>query len=407
LKTTTPFRGRRDRATGASLSGTNLERAGDYNQRVILQAVRVNGPITRAELAQISGLTAPTVNNIAQRLVDDGVVIEAGRVQGARGQPATKFVVNPDGCLSIGVNIDRDHITVLALDLLGKVRARTTKNIDFALPAVAEKFCKTQIDKILNDRKLSGVPVMGLGVALPDDLGRVSLPQQPPGYSAWSDVNIRQMAERLLPGKAVFVENDAAAAALGELQIGHGVNRASFFYMLLNFGLGGGVVVDGHYVRGAHGRSGEIGFLPTRDTVGGKRTLQERVSVSALLKFLDESGHPVANSDALRQPAPEHRSAIGAWINAAADMLIEPLVGVCCVIDPEAVLIGGRLPDWIIDDLAEALNQRLTMVSSLPALPPVLRAAMATDAPAVGAAILPFIDRLLPSRSTLMKTGMS
>jgi predicted NBD/HSP70 family sugar kinase len=176
---------------------------------------------------------------------------------------------------------------------------------------------------------------------------------------------------------------------------------------LVNFGLGGGVVVDGHYVRGAHGRSGEIGFLPARSAATDAATLQEFVSLSALLKYLGDAGCPSPSAEGLRDPVPAGRAAIAAWIEAAADMLLEPLVGVCCVIDPEAVLIGGRLTDWIIDDLALALNQRLTQVKSLPALPPVLRAAMAADAPAVGAAILPFIDRLLPSRSTLMKTGKS
>lgn len=392
---------------GASLSGTNLERAGDYNQRVILQAIRVNGPITRAELSAITGLTAPAVNNIAQRLVADGLILDAGLVQGARGQPATKFVINPDGCLSIGVNIDRDHITILVLDLLGSVRARASKNIDFALPRAVEKYCDVQIKKLLAKPDLAGLPIMGLGVALPDDLGRVHLPHQPEGYGAWSDVDVGEMFTGILPGQPVFVENDAAAAALGELQFGHGVNRSSFFYILVNFGLGGGLVVDGLYVRGANGRSGEIGFLPARSPTTTGRTLQEFVSLSALFKQLNDAGFEVSEPDQLQKLPPEGFAVVSAWVKQAAELLTDTLVGINCVINPEALLIGGRLPDDIIDDLAHALNQRLARVPSIPALAPVMRAATAADAPAVGAAILPFIDRLLPSRSTLMKTGKS
>jgi len=139
----------RKRTAGASLSGANLERVGDHNQRVILQAIRVNGPITRVTLAQITGLTPPAVANITKRLLDDGLILEAGRVQGARGQPAMNLTINPDGCLSIGVNIDRDHITVVMLDLLGAVRARASKEIEFPLPADVAKFCKAQIHKML------------------------------------------------------------------------------------------------------------------------------------------------------------------------------------------------------------------------------------------------------------------
>ena len=395
---------RRDRAVGSSLSGTNLARAGDYNQRIILQAIRVNAPITRAELTTISGLTAPTVNNITQRLLADRLVIDDGLVKGARGQPATKFVINPDGCLSIGVNVDRDHITVVAMDFLGRIRFRASKNIDFPSPSVAQRFCETQLRKFFSTPNIKDIPVIGVGIALPDDLGRMNLPHQPPGYSAWTEFNPVQLVADASQGLPTFVENDAAAAALGELQFGHGVNRSSFFYILVSVGLGGGLVIDGQYVRGAHGRSGEIGFMPTVSPGGTGQLLQDTVSLSALLKRLDRAGVQVLAED-LRRPSDEARTVIAEWIEEAADQLCAPLIGITCIVDPEVVLIGGRLADWIVDDLAQALNTRLESVAVLPVRAPVLRAAMAADAPAVGAAILPFIDRLLPSRATLMKTG--
>src|SRR5687768_11213161 len=127
-------RSERRRAQGGSLAGTNLERAGDYNQRVTLQAIRLNGPITRAELAQLTGLTTPAIANITNRLLNERLIVEVGRLHGRRGQPAKRLAVNADGAFSIGVNIDRDHVTVVALDLNGTVRARVTDEIDFALP---------------------------------------------------------------------------------------------------------------------------------------------------------------------------------------------------------------------------------------------------------------------------------
>ena len=116
------------------LSGTNLERAGDHNQRVTLHAIRVNGPITRAELAQITGLTAPAIANITKRLLTDNLIQEAGRRRGGRGQPATKLVINPDSWFSIGLNVDRDHITMVVLDFEGRVRARASREVNFAMP---------------------------------------------------------------------------------------------------------------------------------------------------------------------------------------------------------------------------------------------------------------------------------
>jgi predicted NBD/HSP70 family sugar kinase len=82
------------------------------------------------------------------------------------------------------------------------------------------------------------------------------------------------------------------------------------------------------------------------------------------------------------------------------------MLAINCLINPEAVLIGGRLPAAIVDDLAARINQRLhSYAATIPAIAPVNRAALSDDAPAVGAAILPFSHRLLPSRAALMKTA--
>src|SRR5689334_13522832 len=116
------------------LSGTNLERAGDHNQRVTLHAIRVNGPITRTDLADITGLTPPAIASITKRLMQDNLIREAGRVHGARGQPPIKLVINPESWFSIGINIDRDHITLVVLDFEGVVRGRASREIGFALP---------------------------------------------------------------------------------------------------------------------------------------------------------------------------------------------------------------------------------------------------------------------------------
>lgn len=394
----------RKRTTGASLSGANLERVGDHNQRVILQAIRMGGPITRVALAQISGLTPPAVANITKRLLDDGLILEAGRVQGARGQPAMNLTINPDGCLSIGVNIDRDHITVVMLDLLGAVRARASQEIEFPLPADVAKFCKVQIRKMLAAWKGKPPRLSGIGVALPDDLGRVDLPHRPENYDVWSSVDVGQLLADVLP-LPVFLENDAAAAALGELQFGHGLRKPSFFYVLISSGLGGGLVVEGNYFRGAQGRSGEIGFLPVRSPKTKARSLQAVVSLSALYAHLEAGGVTVGRPDQLAGLSRKGEALVEEWIALSAKLLVQPFVGISCVVNPEAIYIGGRLPTDLIDRLAAAVNARLARLEDVPALAPVERAATSADGPAVGAALLPFMDQLLPSRAALMKTS--
>jgi predicted NBD/HSP70 family sugar kinase len=388
------------------LSGTNLERAGDHNQRVTLHAIRVNGPITRTELVDITGLTAPAIANITKRLLTDRLIVEAGQRRGGRGQPATRLVINPDAWFSIGLNVDRDHITMVVLDFEGRVRQRQSVEVNFALPQDVEQFFRKGAGKLLTKVGVDRRRLAGVGVALPDDMPRAAtLPHQPANYGIWASTDVASLLGGVL-SVPVFVENDAAAATMGEMQFGLGKKYQTFFYILITAALGGSMVIEGNHYRGASGRSGELGLLRGRDVSGHERQIQNIVSLSALYGRLAAQGIRIAAPNELTELDESGQAIIDAWVEAAVDTLIDPLVAINCLINPEAVLIGGRLPADIVDQLATRLNQRLaTSSTSVPAIAPVARAAMSDDAPAVGAAILPFSHRLLPTRTALMKTA--
>jgi predicted NBD/HSP70 family sugar kinase len=396
-----PARG--SRSPGPHLSGTNLARAGDHNQRVTLHAVRVNGPVTRTELASKTGLTPPAIANITNRLLQDRLILRAGRMHGARGQPATKFVINPDSRFSIGLNVDRDHITLVVLDFVGKVRARASREIHFAKPSTVRTFFQRSVGQLLAKSGISRSRLVGVGVAFPDDIARAHLPDQPADYAAWAQVRIDELIGDVL-GVPVFIENDAAAAAVGELQFGSGHRYRSFFYLLVTAALGGGLVVDGHYFRGADGRSGEIGWMRARTEQGAEGQLQNIVSLSALYGRLAERGFRVATPRGLMRLPPSARLIVDRWIHECTEALVDSFVAINCLINPEAILIGGRLPAALVDRLAASLNHRMAaFAGQIPATAPVERALTSDDAPAVGAAILPFSYRLLPTRFALLK----
>ena len=401
--TTKPAPFDREARLGISLSGTNLERAGDYNQRTVLQAIRVSGEASRTDLAAITGLTAPTIANITRRLLDAGLISEAGRRQGARGQPAAQLVINPAGGFSIGINIDRDHITIVSLDLAGTVLTRATCEVAFAMPDTVAAWLRDEMANIRASKLIDETRMLGVGVAMPDDLGRVTLPHRPSAYETWNDVDVKAMVEEIVPW-SVHVDNDAAAAAIGEAQFGSGMVLSSFFYVLVSAGLGGGLVIDGNYFRGAGARSGEIGFMPDMTRRAAGQTVQETVSLSALYARLDAGGCDVAGVDALTGDDPAVRAIVERWTEDAAQSLIEPLIAVSCLVDPGAVLIGGRLPAGLVDALVDRLNAMLAD-TALPSPARVMRAAMSDDAPAIGAAILPFLDHILPSEAILMQVG--
>jgi predicted NBD/HSP70 family sugar kinase len=385
------------RTAGPQLSGTNLARAGDHNQRVTLHAIRVNGPVTRTELALKTGLTPAAIANITNRLIKDRLIQSAGRLHGARGQPATKFVINPDSCFSIGLNVDRDHVTLVVLDFVGKVRARASREIHFAKPATVRTFFQRSVGQLLTKSGIARNRLVGVGVAFPDDITRAHLPDQPADYAAWASVHIDDLIRDVL-GIPVFIENDAAAAAIGEMQFGSGHQYRSFFYLLVTAALGGGLVADGNYFRGANGRSGE-------NEAGEDSQLQNIVSLSSLYSRLAEHGFRMATPRGLTRLTPAARVIVDRWIHESTEALVNSFVAINCLINPEAILIGGRLPAILVDQLAASLNTRMAMFATqIPTIAPVARALTADDAPAVGAAILPFSYRLLPTRFALLKT---
>ncbi|MBJ6120189.1 ROK family transcriptional regulator [Sphingomonas mollis] len=393
----------REARLSRSLSGTNLERAGDYNLRTVLQAIRLERTTTRVEIARMTGLTAPTIANITGRLVDMGLVRISGRKQGGRGQPALQLEVEPDGAFGIGLNIDRDHLTLVTLDLAGAVRSRVTREIAFALPQDVVAFVQDELDAAIAEGGIDRARVLGVGVAIPDELGAIALPHQPAGYEAWNDTNLSTLLGDTLAWP-IHCDNDAASAALGEAEYGSAFDNPSFFYLLISAGLGGGVVIDRSYHRGATARSGEIGLMPDATTGMKGATIQDTVSVSALLARLEDADCVVPAVADLAAATGTAGDVVDRWLVDAVRSLMPPMVAINCLLNPDAVLIGGRLPVPLIERLSAALSDALRVLK-LPARAQIMPAVMAQDAPAIGAAILPFLDHLLPSDSILIQAG--
>jgi outer membrane receptor protein involved in Fe transport len=175
-----------------------------------------------------------------------------------------------------------------------------------------------------------------------------------------------------------------------------------------------GILVDGAYadseVRGNHVNiQGWEGGNPASGSglaSGEDSELQNIVSLSSVYSRLAEQGFRVATPRGLMRLQPAARLIVDRWIDDSAAALVNSFVAINCLINPEAILIGGRLPAPLVDRLAASLNERMAAFApEIPAIAPAARAMTSDDAPAVGAAILPFSYRLLPTRFALLKTN--
>ncbi|NLS00371.1 ROK family transcriptional regulator [Rhizobium sp. P38BS-XIX] len=378
------------------LTGANVEDAGEHNRAVVLRRIHRQAPISRAEIARQTGFTKPAIARIVDRLLDEGLIIEARRRHGLRGQPAIELEINPDAFFAIGINIDRDHLTILAVDAVGNVRARVHHEKRYILPAEFMQLTGDAISHFQRSRLIDEAHLAGIGLAMPDWLGEISFLGKPDDYGAWLEFDVRAALENLTH-HPVFIENETNAAALAELDYGLGAESRSFFYIAINACPGGGLVLDGNGHRGAMGLSGEIGWLPIADAQNKKiqkiELLGEIFSLFFLYRFLGEHGIEVSVPQDLLTLDGRGKSLVSKWLKGMSAHIAVAVKHIGMIVDPDAIILGGRLPIRMIDELLRYVHGHLTAEDAV--LPSLHRASIGEDASAIGAAAMPMAAALM------------
>lgn len=381
------------------LRGTNLEHARVHNLRTVLETVRQHGPLSRADIARRSDLTPQTISNLVHHLIDSGLVVEAGQRQGRRGRASTDLTINGDGAYFVGLDLDRGHLTGLLVDLAGEVRARVHLDMTFPSPEKAIELMVESVDKLAADVEDSRV--WGVGVGFPGPLrivsGVVDNVINPDGFPGWENVSVaEELANRI--DHAVFLENNATAAAIGEGIYGVGRELDSFFYVFLGVGLGGGIVNRGAPFRGWQGNAGEIGYLPDPGTDESGDYLGRYFDIYRLYKRLELRGSPHDTFEGLGELLDAGDELMREWLDTAADRLAPWLLAAQYLVDPQALVIGGAWPSNLRQYLTERLELQLarSRTKFISYAPPLLQASLGSDAAALGVATLPLYQLLSP-----------
>lgn len=396
------------------LVGTNLKYTKAHNYRIVLETIRLHGPLSRAEIARRTSLTAQTITNITRRLFGRDLIRETHRLQEGRGAPSTMLALNPDGAFSIGFDLETDQLTGVLVDLVGNVRRRLQIDIDTPSPQEAVALIGNAVSQFLDDEPVIRDRTWGVGVGLPGPLdlseengapGMVS----PTAFPDWNSVPLaRMLAQQIsLP---VFIENNATAAAVGERWYGAGQHIGTFFYVFLGNGLGGGVIINGQPYEGHTGNAGELGYIPTPTEL---RTAQHHdashlgiyLDLPRLRRLLSEQGTPINRIEELDSLLSRDDPCLAAWLDTAARQLAPLVLAIEFILDPEAIFFGGRLPASIIRRLMALLETHLPSLRiDVRSTAPTLRYATAgADAAVLGVATLPFFSSFAPTPTVLLK----
>lgn len=361
-----------------------------HNRALVLEEIRLHGPVTRVEIHRRTGLTVAGVAGVVVRLIDEGLVREVGRRIRGRGQPATLLDLDPEAGFTVGLHLDRDLVSGTIVDLKGVARGTLRTTIAVPTPGAAVDLLRETYRALLVSAPMAEGRVLGVGLVtvgpLDPDRGRVL---GPPNFPGWSDVPLRDEVAAAL-GMPVWLQNNATAAALGEAWYGAGRGTRNLLYVYVGLGLGGGVLLNGRLHIGSGRNAGEIGHVPVR--AGGRwQPLEDVVSLRALRATFGE------RAERLESASPDEiarHEDLRAWLNEAAETLGAVLAGVDNILDLDAIVVGGRLAPG----LATALVRELAAVvprfqmPNRPHAARVVQGLVRDDVATLGAAALPLYD---------------
>jgi predicted NBD/HSP70 family sugar kinase len=359
-------------------AGTNLGGASAHNRRVVIDALRLNGALSRAEIARSTHLTPQAVSNIAQELQAAGLVAAGDAIKLARGQPAIPYRLVPNGALAIGLHIDRHYARCVAVNLVGEALAREGRPLPpggpvTGVPVVLDLLRRVlaQIADISDDATQR---IVGLGMAMPGPFG-VRRDQSDEWMMAeWQAFPLVETVTEAT-GLKVRLVNDATASAIAERLTGVAHGLSDLVFIFLGYGLGSGIVIDGDVYEGAHGNAGEIGEILMRlpgpgATTSGPATIPTPVehdaSLASLARALDVPAGEQDMFDAIETALATKDPRLDRWTDVAAQQLRRSVQIVESLFDPETVIIGGEAPMELLEQLHKKMMPLLPSVSDRP-----------------------------------------
>ena len=306
------------------------------------------------------GISVPTVTKLISELKEDGFILDEGKIGTSGGRRPSIFGLNPNAGYFVGIDVARHHFHIAITDFKGNM-LKYIEDIEFVLESNSGSF--RQMCRMVQDNVVAaGIPwikVLAAGVSLS---GRVN-PEQ--GYSLTyfvsDDLPLKDLFQREL-NVPVSIENDSRALTYGEyMYLGKNANK-DMIAINLSWGLGMGMILDGHLYYGKSGFSGEIGHFPLLDNnimcrcgkvgcleTGASGSALRRIIVeklkagrrSSLSKIYKENGN-LDLSEILQAVQDGDVLAIEC-IGEIGEMLGRGIAGVINIFNPGLVIIGGRL----------------------------------------------------------------
>ncbi len=367
----------------------------DINRQIVLNYVRDQSPISRAEIARQTDLHRSTVSVIVDQLVDDGTIEEIGAGVSTGGRKPTLYRITSGEPAAIAIDLTPRTTTIALADLAGNILEKET----FSTSPDLEFMSSQILDRVKKLTECNGNGGLEIGFSVPGLVDQRTGEIFHVPYFDWRNWDICSRIESET-GSNITVENDANATALAELWFGHEKVRKTdtFLMILVSEGIGTGIVFDGQVYRGEKGAGGEFGHMiagddaPVDCSCGSRECWEAYSSEKALLAryrallagdSMKQGSVEVADIIELAINGEKHASeALKSTVRYLANGISNLIVG----LSPQVVVVSGRVTRaW---DLIESEMNRVAERSVLAGLPPtVLLPSSLGDSPTLIGAI--------------------
>ena len=381
-------------------SQTSLREA---NRSNLLECIHKFGAMTQIELAEATGLSTATVSNLVHQLVDEGQLETQNTVR--NGRRATLVALVRSQGLGIGLSIERHDLRLTIIDHSRSVLA------EHVLPLALNHKTDTTLRRamVLINETLSSIgadasEITGIGVAVSAPVDSrthtIAVPGILPGWDGFDIISPLSNAFNV----PVIVENEANTSAICEARMGSGIGHSDFVYVRTTDGVGAGIIAHGELWRGVTGLAGEIGHIQVDPlgsicSCGNRGCLNTAVDEFRLVSLLSVT-HGKMTMDDLVNEVNAGDPGCRRVIADAAVRIGTVAASLCIAVDPEIVVVGGKLAmagATFTEPFAESL-QRMLFPSALTPIE-VVEAQYPESCSSIGAAILA-IDHAEHSRLT-------
>lgn len=328
---------------------TNSGQMRQSNRQLVLNLIR-SGTLSRADIAKKTGLTRAALTIIADELLQEGLILEEESSAVGVGRRPKILSLNGHSRLALGINITRRFCEIGLVTLTGEVLS--SQRFDNRELSPQEAMERLMCEALSLLQGVDRDKLLGVGVTTPGPVDTRTLTiLTPPNFEAWHGVCLAPLADQL--GLPLYLENISSAYALCAKYFGKCVDEDNYIALLVDEGIGSGIVVGGALYRGATGLGSEIGHVSidyngVPCNCGNVGCLECYASIPAVLQGSEYSSwREVMDADAV------------ALQDKEADYLSAALAGVFNLFDLDLVVLGGDLA-YKGDVLAARVRKKLS-----------------------------------------------